>query len=282
VQGPAEYRQVSRDRWSRAAAGWAAQAQRMQTWAMPISQWMVDAIRPQPGHTVLELAAGPGDTGLLAAELVQPGGTLICTDFAEPMLEVARQRAAAQGVDNVEFRVVDAESIDLDTASVDAVLCRWGYMLTADPGTALGETRRVLRPGGRVALAAWDDPERNPWMAAGMRVFVARGVMPPPDPTEPGPFAFAAPGRIEGLLEAAGFDEIEVAAVDFAFEADSLDAWWEHMTRTSTRVTRALGTLSPAEHYALRDAVDAAYAPWVAGDGSVRFPARTLVATASA
>src|SRR3954465_6074149 len=67
----------------------------MQSWAMPVSRWMVDAIGPQPGHTVLELAAGPGETGLLAAELVQPGGTLICTDLAEPMLEVARQRAAA-------------------------------------------------------------------------------------------------------------------------------------------------------------------------------------------
>src|SRR5204863_7326350 len=112
------YRAESHRRWEQAAHGWGMRRDYFRAMYMPVSRWLVDAIRPQPGYTVLELAAGPGDTGLLAAELVQPGGTLICTDFAEPMLEVARQRAATQGVDNVEFRVVDAESIDLDTASV--------------------------------------------------------------------------------------------------------------------------------------------------------------------
>src|SRR5919202_1779721 len=276
------YRAESRERWEAAAAGWGQEREAFQRDTVAVSQWMLDAARLQPGHTVLELAAGPADLGLMAAELVAPGGRAIITDGAEAMLDVARARAQELGTTNVEIRQMEAEWIDLPAASVDAVLCRWGYMLLADPEAALRETRRVLQPRGRGALAAWDDPERNPWMAAGMRVFMARGVVPPPDPTEPGPFAFAAPGRIESLLDAAGFDDIEVDAVDFAFEADSLDAWWEHLTRTSTRVTRALGTLSPAEHYALRDAVDAAYAPWVAGDGSVRFPARTLVATASA
>src|SRR5919199_136571 len=276
------YRAESRERWEAAAAGWGQEREAFQRDTVAVSQWMLDAAHLQPGHTVLELAAGPADTGLMAAELVAPEGKAIITDNADAMVEVARARAKEVGATNVEIRPMEAEWIDMPTASVDAVLCRWGYMLLADPEAALRETRRVLRPGGRVALAAWDDPERNPWMAAGVRVFMARGVVPPPDPTEPGPFAFAAPGRIESLLDAAGFDDIEVDAVDFAFEADSLDAWWEHMTRTTTRVTRALRALPPAEHYALRDAVDAAYAPWVAGDGSVRFPARTLVATASA
>ena len=279
---PEAFRAESREQWEAAAAGWAQSREALQRAAQPVSEWLLDAVRLRPGATVLEIAAGPGDTGLMAAERVGPEGRAIITDGAAAMVDVARARAQELGLQNVELRTMEAEWIDLPAASVDAVLCRWGYMLLADPEAALREARRVLRPGGRVALAAWDDPERNPWMAAGMRVFVARGVMPPPDPTEPGPFAFAAPGRIEGLLEAAGFDEIEVAAVDFAFEADSLDAWWEHMTRTSTRVARALHALSPAEHYALRDAVDAAYAPWVAADGSVRFPARTLVAAAGA
>jgi SAM-dependent methyltransferase len=155
-------------------------------------------------------------------------------------------------------------------------------MLLADPEAALRETRRVLRPGGRVALAAWAAAEHNPWLTKIGEGFVKRGLMERDPPGTPGPLAFGQPGRIEELLDAAGFDDVEVDAVDFAFEADDLDAWWEHMTRTSTRVTRALQSLSPAEHYALRDAVDAAYAPWVAADGSVRFPARTLVAAAGA
>ena len=112
---------------------------------------------------MLELAAGPGDTGLLAAELIAPGGTLISTDAVEAMVDLARARAAELGIDNAQFQTMDAEWIDLPTASLDAVIARWGYMLLADPATALGETRRVLRPGGRVALAAWTDPSENPW-----------------------------------------------------------------------------------------------------------------------
>src|SRR5947199_5705401 len=97
---------------------------------MPVSRWMADAVRPQPGLRVLELAAGAGDTGFLAAELIRPGGTLICSDAAETMLEVARGRAAELGIDNVEFKRIELGWIDLETASVDRILCKWGVMLT--------------------------------------------------------------------------------------------------------------------------------------------------------
>src|SRR5205807_4379208 len=100
----------------------------------------------QPGQRVLELAAGPGDTGFMASELVSPAGTLISTDAVEPMLDVARERARAMGVSNVEFRRLDLQWIDLETASVDAVICRWGLMFASDPAAALQEIRRVLRP----------------------------------------------------------------------------------------------------------------------------------------
>ena len=130
---------------------------------MPVSVAMVESLGLQPGQRVLELAAGPGDTGFMAAELVRPGGTLISSDGAEPMIEVARARAAQLGIDNVEFRQLELEWIDLETASVDAVLVRWGIMLTVDPTAAAREIRRVLRPGGHAALAVWDARERNPW-----------------------------------------------------------------------------------------------------------------------
>src|SRR6185312_10607197 len=134
-------------RWERAATGWGAHAERMREFGMPVSAWMIEHAGLQPGQRVLELAAGPGDTGFLAAELIQPGGVLLSTDATENMLEVARGRAAQLGISNVEFKRIELEWIDLETASVDAALCKWGLMFTVDPEAALREVRRVLRPG---------------------------------------------------------------------------------------------------------------------------------------
>ena len=277
------YRAESRERWEAAAAGWAQEREAFQRDAMPVSQWMLDAAHLQPGHVVLELAAGPADTGLMAAELVAPDGKAIITDNAEGMLEAARARAKEVGATNVEIRPMEAEWIDMPTASVDAVLCRWGYMLLADPETALRETRRVLRPGGRVALAAWAGPEANPWFAVMGRVFIERGVMEPEPPDTPGPLAFGRrPGQVEELLDAAGFDDAETDTLDFAFRAASLDEFRDQAIRRSGRFSAIVARLEPAEHYRLRDAVDAAFAPYVGADGRVEIPARALVAAASA
>src|ERR1017187_3403714 len=152
---PNAHREASLQSWEEAASGWTRQQETMREFGAPVSHWLIDAIVPQPGQRVLELAAGLGETGLLAAELVAPIGGAIISDQAEGMIAGARERAAALGLSNIEFQVLNAEWIDLPVASVDAVLCRWGYMLMADPATALSETRRVLRPGGRGALAAW-------------------------------------------------------------------------------------------------------------------------------
>ena len=276
------FRAESRDRWERAAPGWAATRETMQRAAAGVSAWLVDTVDPRPGQTILELAAGAGDTGLMAAERVAPDGRVIITDGAEAMVDVARARAEELGIRNVELRPMEAEWIDLPAASVDGVLCRWGYMLLADPEAALRETRRVLRPGGRVALAAWDAPERNPWLAVPGREGVRAGLWEAPAKGDPGPFALGDPARIEELLAAAGFADVEVGALDLTFEAPSLDAWWDYTVRTSTWLSDGLARLSPAEHYAYRDAVDKGYAEWVGANGAVRLPARTLVAQATA
>jgi SAM-dependent methyltransferase len=279
---PGTFRVESRASWEDAAHGWAARADAFSRDTLPVSQWLVEHVDPQPGHHVLDLAAGTGDTGLLAAEMVLPGGRVLITDGAEAMVETARVRAVRRGVENVEIRAMEAEWIDIGAALLDSVVCRWGYMLLADPEAALRETRRVLRPGGRLALAAWDAPDSNPWMALSGRLVVERGLQEPADPGAPGPFAFAAPGHIEELLEVTGFHDIEVNAVDFTFTAPDLDGWWDHLSQTSPTLRRTVPGLNPADHYALRDAIDAAYAPFVGPDGSVSIPARTLVAAASA
>jgi SAM-dependent methyltransferase len=270
------------ERWERAAPGWAAQRDRFQRAAAPVSQWMVEAIDPQPGQRILELAAGPADTGLLAAELVRPHGTLIVTDVSEPMLEVARARAGELQITNVEFRRMDAEWIDLPTAHVDGVLCRWGYMLMADWGAALRETRRVLRPGGTVALAAWAGPEHNLWSSVPNEELVAIGAAERPSPDQPGQFAWRDPATIEDALEEAGFVDIQVTAIDFTFRFPDLDEWWDSQLDQSVWMYDAVASLTPAQRDDVRDAIDLRLQRHVKPDGSVAIPARSHVAAASA
>ena len=281
---PDEYRSSTRAMWEDAAAGWGAHAAAFQEAALPVSQWLVDAVHPFAGMTLVELAAGAGETGFLAVERIQPGGRLLSTDGSEAMVEQARRRARELGYgdDKVQCRVMEAEWLDLSAATVDGILCRWGYMLLADPEAALRESRRVLRPDGRVALAAWASPQENPWSSAMGRLLVELGHVEPPDPTAPGMFSFAPAGHVEELLGGVGFTEVETAYVDFAFRPADLDVWWSYMTETSPNLRAVLPRLSPAEHYALRDAVDAAYAPFVTPSGALELPARALMAAATA
>ena len=279
----ADHRQESRIRWSRTAQGWAARADALRRATMPVSAWLVDALTPQPGDTLLELAAGPGDTGFLAAEMVEPGGTLIVSDFVPEMLNVAQERAAALGIENVRFKQIDAEtSIDVEAASLDGVLCRWGYMLMAEPVTALQETRRVLKPGARVALAAWTGPDDNLWSALPARELLRRGLQERPDPDAPGQFAWAAPGVIAERLEEAGFVDHDTATVDFALRYESLQDWWDSSRDMSMRFADAAAAMDEETTAEVQAALAEAAAPFTGEDGSIEIPARTWVAVATA
>lgn len=280
---PDDYRAESRRRWSDQAAGWESRRDLLRTATMPVSAWMIDAIDPQPGQTVLELAAGTGDTGLLAAELLEPGGTLICSDFSAEMLATARRRADELGVRNVRFKQIDAEtSIDIAAASLDGVLCRWGYMLMADPQSALRETRRVLKPGARVALAAWAALDDNPWSVLPSQELIAAGLAEPPQPGVPGQFAWAREGVVAEQLAAAGFGEHHVEALDFTIDYRSAVDWWESQSAFSSWFAQAVARADDDQLAAIGDAVDRHAERFMAEDGTVRIPASTWVAWAAA
>jgi len=279
------YRSSSLQSWEEAAAGWVRSQDSMRTFTAPVSEWLIDALSLQPGQRVLELAAGLGETGMLAAELVAPLGGAVISDQAEAMLDGARARAIKLGLANVEFQVLNAEWIDLPLASVDAVLCRWGYMLLADPGAALGETRRVLRPNGRVALAVWDRLSSNPWALLPAQELIARGLAPAPDPAAPrtpGPFALGDASLVRELLEQAGFTEVHVEALELIRRHTSFAELWDTTLDLSRPFHDAVLSRPAAEMAEIEVSLAERFAPFTAADGTLEIPARTLVASASA
>ncbi|HEV2819350.1 MAG TPA: methyltransferase domain-containing protein [Solirubrobacteraceae bacterium] len=279
---PAAFRRESAERWERAAQGWAAHRAAFQAAAAPVSTWMVEATDPRPGHRVLELAAGTAETGLMAAQRIRPGGTLIATDVAEAMLAAARARAGELGLDNVEFRAMDAEWIDLPAADVDAVLCRFGIMLLADPAACAREVRRVLRPGGRLALATWTARDENPWAVVADDELIGLGVMSPPAEDGPGQFSLSDPAKLEELLLDAGFVHVEIDQVSLTFSFADLDAWWDQMLDMSISLRDAVAALTPQQRDDLRGVVDARLAGYVGADGRVALPGRANAAVAEA
>jgi SAM-dependent methyltransferase len=270
------------DGWDGASKGWGRQADRTHGSALPISEWMVDHAAPGPGESVLELAAGPGDTGFMAAQRIAPGGTLICSDASQGMLDVARERAVEQGVTNVEFKQLQLEWIDLATATVDVILCRWGLMLTIDPAAAMRECRRVLKPGGRLAAAVWDTPDANPWATVLQRVIVELGHAEPPSPGGPGMFALSREGLLAELLAEAGFFDIIVEPVAIVRQYSGVLDWIGETRDLSQQFGSVWGSLSDPERQELRERVAEAAAPYTAEEGSITLPGSSLAVAASA
>lgn len=274
MQDPDGHRAEARAKWEAIAGGWEL-ADDFSRCVAPVSEAMVAAVAPRPGQTILELAAGRGDTGLMTAEAIRPDGRLIISDGAQEMVRGAERHANAQGVDDAEFRTLELESLDVDAATIDAILCRFGYMHAVDPEAALRDARRVLKPAGRIGLAVWDLQERNPWLNVPRIALNSVG-------DGPGAFALSADGQVEELLAAAGFGEREVRPVEIVFAAASLDAMWQLVMGISSTMVPLVRALSPAEHTALRDEVDAGWSQYVAADGTVAVPGRAWVASATA
>ncbi len=270
-----------RTRWQRGAAGWGRRADAVQEMGLPVSVWMIDQLGLQAGQRVLELACGPGDTGFLAAEQVKPGGTVIETDASEPMLGVAKGRARDLGATNVEFRRMELEWLDFPTASIDAILCRWGLMFVLDPGASLSEMRRVLKPGGRLALAVWDLPERNPWATIPTRALVELGHAEPPDPSAPGMFSLADPERLQELLESAGLTDVVVESLELDRSDRGVNDYLAATLDLSAPFAEKRDSLTAEQWRAVEQRVAELAAPFLS-DGRLRFPTQTLVASASA
>lgn len=270
-----EARERSRSVWDAMASGW--ESFRYDLWELsrPVSEWLVERLDPRPGQTILDVAAGLGETGFLAARRVGETGRVLVTDFAPSMLAAARRRAAELGVINVDFRELDGERMALGSACVDGVVCRWGYMLMANPGEAFRETSRVMRPGGHLAFSVFGAADRNPWASLVGRILVEERHIPPPVPGSPGIFALSDPKRIHELLTQAGFASPDMAEMLLTWRFSSSDAHWWVLTEMAGAISPILRGLAPEAQAKVRTRLGEMAQPFRAGDGYA-FPALCL------
>lgn len=275
-----EFKKVSHAVWEAMAPGWDERHTYFEQIARPVTDRMLGRLDPAPGSEILELAAGTGIVGFSVAVLVGPDGKVIISDFAEAMIDVASNRADGLGLDNVEFRVLDAEALDLPDDCVDGVICRWGYMLMPDPGAALRETRRVLRQPGRVSCAVFSKPEQNPWAAIPARILVERGHMPQPEPGTPGILALGDQDRLRGLFTSAGFSDPAIEEVDLVVHAENFDDYWDLLSRAAGAIAMVLNRLESEERENVRSKIADAIAPFNKS-GRIEMPAQCLVISAS-
>jgi ubiquinone/menaquinone biosynthesis C-methylase UbiE len=270
-----EYRRASHDIWEAMAHGWERDQAFIWDVTRAVGERLVAALDPKPGQSVLELAAGTGETGFAAARMVGSDGRLISTDFSQAMVEAARRRGSDLGLENVDYRELDAERMDLPDASIDGVLCRYGYMLMGDPAAALAETRRVLKPGGRLSFAVVGAPDRNPWAAIPGSVLVDLGHAPPPEPGAPGIFAMSDEARIRELLVGAGFDLQRVEEVEVVWSFADDEELWSFLTELAGGIALVIRGLPEKEQLRVRSEVERASEPQ-RSNGGYEMPGLTL------
>lgn len=263
--------------WDAVARAWEEHAAATDEQNAAATDRMLALAGLRAGEHVLELAAGPGGAGLLAAPLVAPGGTVVLSDAAEGMLAVAERRAAAAGLTNVTTRVLDLEDLGGLEGPFDVVLCRHGLMLCSEPERAVRDVVRALAPGGRVVAAVWATREENPWLGTLLdAVSTTIGVEIPP-PGLPGPFTLGGAGRLAAVLADAGLEPVADETVDAALRAADADAWWRMVPQLAGPLALVLASLPEEQRDEIAGRAREAARRWQTPDGLV-LPGRVVVA----
>jgi len=194
-------------------AYWASHADDFDRSTATYHRALLEAVAVESADRVLDIGCGSGQLARDAAR-VAPQGHAIGVDLSSDMLAVARSRAAAEGLGNVEFICADAQVHEFDAGSFDVAASRFGAMFFGDPVAAFNNIGRALRPGGRLALVAWQPIERNPWLTSILGALAAGRPMGGPPADAPGPFGLSEPDRVSTILTAAGFDAPRFDAIE--------------------------------------------------------------------
>jgi SAM-dependent methyltransferase len=264
--------------WASVAPAWGEHAEYADTRGAAVTARLLELAAPRPGERVLELACGAGGAGIAAAGLVGPAGEVVLSDVAAEMTAIAAARAAALSLANVRTLTLDLDDLDQPDQAYDVVLCREGLMFAFDPAHAVAEIRRVLRPGGRMAVSGWGPRARNPWLAVVFDAVSAQVGAPVPPPGIPGPFALEDGDRLGRLLTGAGLAEVAVDELPVPLRDASFDAWLTRTSALAGPLAKRLAMLPAPARERLRARLGEAVRPYQAPDG-LEFPGLALVAS---
>jgi len=238
----AQLEQISRQQketWNKFSSGWKKWDTLTMEFLNPIGDEIIRLLKPKGNDLVLDVAAGTGEPGLTIASMLATGKVIV-TDLSEGMLEVARENAARKGIKNFETKVCDVSALPYADNTFDAVSCRLGFMFFPDMQLAAKEMVRVLKPGGRIATAVWNVPEKNFWVTAMMSTLNKNMHMPPLPAEAPGIFRCAKQGIIADLFRQAGLKNISETEVSGKLNAGTADVYWKYMTEVVAPVVSAL------------------------------------------
>ena len=197
---------VSSDR----ADAWHLAKHRREETTGAVTELMLDLADLRPGDRVLDVAAGTGDSSLIAARRVEPNGRVLAVDISANMLKRAEASAREAGLTRLETRVMNVDKLELEANSFDVVICRLALMLFANPTAALAEMHRVVKPAGKVAVMVWSTAEKNPYHGLPLQVVRGVGSLPPAPRGQPGMFALGAEERLDDVYRQAGFNGVSI------------------------------------------------------------------------
>jgi SAM-dependent methyltransferase len=274
-----EIRQTQRATWADLSVTWEKWDALIMEQLRPAGTAIIDGLGIADDQVHLDIASGTGEPGLTVAAMA-PRGRVVLTDLSPEMLEVARRRADAQGIRNVETKVCDAQDLPFPDATFDSVSVRFGYMFFPDLAATTAELVRVLKPGGRLGSSVWVRPEANPWTSIAMQAIAAEVVLPAPDPDGPSMFRCAEPGVVSSLYESAGLRDVAERDVPLELVAQSPEEYWAVIRDHLSFAAAALQQLDDSARQRIHDTVVTNVSAYQV-DGKVRVPgmARCIVGT---
>lgn len=233
---PVAFKNETREEWRSIAEGWRKwyHVLEAESAGQAISAKLVELAEIRPGASVLDVAGGYGEPGLTAARIVGAEGRVVCTDLSPEMLAFGGERAAEAGADNVEFVERDAEQLEFDEGTFDAVLSRAGLMFLPDVAGTLGRLRTFLKPGGSIAASVWG-PLPKVQFLAGFPIVFQELQLPPPPPGRPGIVALSDAEDLAALVEGAGFRDVETGTIVSSFETETPEDFTQFMSDIAPR-----------------------------------------------